>query len=95
MMVRRNSASRPDTGSEGAAWFAPKRYGYGSSVPIAWQGWAVALTYCIAVTLSALFVLPRSIGAFVAVVLGLTAAFILICARTTRGGWRWRWGEDA
>lgn len=23
------------------AWFAPKRYGYGSGLPIAWQGWAL------------------------------------------------------
>jgi hypothetical protein len=23
-----------------------------------------------------------------------TAALMVICARTTRGGWRWRWGED-
>ena len=26
---------------DGPEWFAPKRYGYGSGLPIAWQGWAV------------------------------------------------------
>lgn len=26
-------------------WFAPKKYGYGSGLPTAWQGWAVTLTY--------------------------------------------------
>jgi hypothetical protein len=24
----------------------------------------------------------------------LLIAFMVICARTTRGGWRWRWGEE-
>jgi hypothetical protein len=94
-MVRRNSARRPETGSEDDAWFAAKRYGYGSSLPIAWQGWVVTLAFCISVTLSAIFVLPRSIFAFVTIVLGATAAFILICALKTQGGWRWRWGGDA
>lgn len=23
------------------AWFAPKRYGYGTGLPIAWQGWTL------------------------------------------------------
>ena len=27
------------------AWFAPKRYGYGTSLPIAWQGWAILIGY--------------------------------------------------
>jgi hypothetical protein len=94
-MVARNTARRPETGSEDDAWFAPKRYGYGSSLPIAWQGWVVTLAFCLSVTLSAIFILPRSIFAFIAIVVGATAALILICARKTRGGWRWRWGEDA
>jgi len=24
----------------------------------------------------------------------LTAAFMVIAAKTTRGGWRWRWGDE-
>lgn len=94
-MVVRNTARSSAPGSEDNAWFAPKRYGYGSSLPIAWQGWAVTLAYFVAVGLSAWLVLPRSIFAFVAIVLGATAALILICALKTRGGWRWRWGDDA
>ncbi|WP_243403462.1 MULTISPECIES: hypothetical protein [Bacteria] len=27
------------------AWFAPKRFGYGAGLPIAWQGWAVLVAY--------------------------------------------------
>ncbi len=93
-MARTNSARGVDE-SQADAWFAPKRYGYGAGLPIAWQGWAVTLAYCVAVTLSAWLILPRSTLAFVTIVLGATAALILICAMKTRGGWRWRWGEDA
>ncbi len=91
-MARFNSARGPETGSDGG-WWAPKRYGYGAGLPISWQGWIVTLAYCLAVTLSAWLILPRSIVAFVAIVLSATAALVLICARKTRGGWRWRWGE--
>ena len=92
-MVRTHLNRRSEmTGSEDA-WWAPKRYGYGAGLPIAWQGWVVTLIYCVAITLSAWLILPRSIFAFVAIVLSATAALIIICARKTRGGWRWRWGE--
>jgi hypothetical protein len=30
----------------------------------------------------------------VAILVPLTAALLVITARTTRGGWRWRWGKD-
>lgn len=76
-------------------WFEPKRYGYGAGLPIAWQGWAVALSYALLVTGAAYGILPRSTFAFVAITLGATAVLLVIVARRTRGGWRWRWGEGA
>ena len=27
-------------------WFAPKRFGYGAGLPIAWQGWAFGSFAC-------------------------------------------------
>jgi len=24
----------------------------------------------------------------------LTVILMIICAKTTRGGWKWRWGDD-
>ena len=74
------------------AWFAPKRYGYGTSLPIAWQGWAALTGYILSIAAAGLL-LPYSWIAFVGLVGAATAAFILICAQKTRGGWRWRWGE--
>jgi hypothetical protein len=61
--------------SDGPEWFAPKRSGFGTGWPIAWQGWALTL-------------------AFVAIMVPVTFTFIVILARTTKGGWRWRSGEE-
>jgi hypothetical protein len=74
------------------AWFAPKRYGYGTSLPIAWQGWAIFIGYLLLIA-AAGFLIPYSWIAFIGVAAAATLAFILVCAQKTRGGWRWRWGE--
>jgi len=92
-MARTHTDRRREMVGMDQPWFAPKRYGYGAGLPIAWQGWAVTLIYCVAITLSAWLILPRSIFAFVAIVLAATAALVIICARRTKGGWRWRWGD--
>jgi len=74
------------------AWFAPKRYGYGTGLPISRQGWAALIGYIALVALAG-FLIPYSLLAYITIVLAATAAFILLCARKTRGGWRWRWGN--
>ena len=80
--------------SDGPEWFAAKRYGYGSGLPIAWQGWLVLAGY-VAIVLGFALTLRRNEPIqFVAAVIPLTVVFAVICARTTRGGWRWRWGEE-
>jgi hypothetical protein len=80
---------------EEQGWFAAKRYGFGAGLPVAWQGWAVLLSYGLLVAGAARGILPHSVLAFVAIVLGATAVLIVVTARKTRGGWRWRWGEKA
>ena len=77
---------------EDKAWFAPKRYGYGAGLPIAWQGWLVAAAYSLTVVGCAYFIAPLSPVAFAAIVLMATAALLIVCAQKTRGGWHWRWG---
>jgi hypothetical protein len=89
-MVKR-SYSRTETER---SWFAPKRYGYGAGLPIARQGWAAMIAYVLLVTGSAFAILPHNVLAFVAIVLAATAVLLVIVARHTRGGWRWRWGES-
>jgi hypothetical protein len=79
--------------ANGPEWFAPKRYGFGAGLPIAWQGWA-ALGAFLALIAAASLLLAYSWLAYVSAVSTLTLLFILLAARTTKGGWRWRWGGD-
>ncbi len=75
-----------------AEWFEPKKYGWGSGLPVTWQGWLVMLIYLLVVIGSAVLLEdnPWAIGS---VMVTATAIFLVIAARTTRGGWRWRWGD--
>jgi len=75
-----------------AEWFAAKRYGVGAGLPIRWQGWLLTIGY-IALVICASFLLFRNLLALFAIVIPATTGFIIITARTTRGGWRWRWGD--
>ncbi len=81
-------------------WFAPKRYGYGSGLPIAWQGWVVLAAYlliCGGGSLALPLIFPNPavlLPAILVVVLVATVALLFICKAKTKGGWRWRWGED-
>jgi len=70
-------------------WFAAKRYGYGSSLPIAWQGWVAMLALIVGATVS---VIELTGPARLIVPVAGTLAFALLCAFKTEGGWRWRWG---
>ena len=79
--------------SDGPEWFAPKRYGYGAGLPISWQGWALTIGFVFLAIAAGLTMGQRPLQ-FIAAMVPLTAAFIVITARTTRGGWRWRSGED-
>lgn len=76
-------------------WFAPKRFGYGSGVPIAWQGWAVLAAYSATCILAGMTLVPRHPAVAIAIIAAATIACIIVCAQHTRGGWKWRWnGED-
>jgi hypothetical protein len=76
---------------DGPEWFAPKRFGYGSGLPIAWQGWAITIVFMAVAVATALLYSGRPIVVF-AILVPLTAMLLVITAKTTRGGWRWRWG---
>jgi hypothetical protein len=75
-----------------ADWFAPKRYGYGAGLPIAWQGWTVTIGFIVLLGLAAWLIRYSWIAHF-SIVATLAMAFVIIAARSTRGGWRWRWGD--
>ena len=73
-------------------WFAPKRYGFGTGLPIRWQGW-VATVLVVAIIIALVRLLGDRPVQLIAAIVPVALIFILICARKTRGGLRWRWGD--
>ena len=74
-------------------WFEPKRYGFGSRLPVRWQGWVVLALY-VAVLAAASPLARRTRLGYLAIALVASALLIVICVNKTRGGWRWRWGKE-
>ena len=78
---------------EGPEWFAPKRYGYGAGLPISWQGWALTLAFLAYAFAVSIWFRNRPMIT-IALMAPVIATFVVVVARTTRGGWRWRWGDE-
>lgn len=77
-------------------WFLPKRFGYGAGLPIAWQGWALLAGYLAVMLALGATLLPHNHPwLFTTLVLIATVPLLIVSAHHTRGGWRWRWGDDA
>ena len=74
-------------------WFSRRTFGSGSGWPISWHGWAVTLLFS-AITIAAVLFLINRPALMAAVLFPNIALFVLITARTTRGGWHWRWGDE-
>ncbi|MDE2435231.1 MAG: hypothetical protein KGM49_03120 [Sphingomonadales bacterium] len=73
------------------AWFAAKRFGYGSGLPIAWQGWVLMLGQVGLMAIGAVL-LARHPAAMLAWVVIFAFLPMPLIAAKTRGGWKWRWG---
>jgi len=75
-------------------WFAPKRFGYGAGMPIAWQGWALIGAFAVGMVAAGLLLGQHHPLLFATLVFAMTVPLIVVSAQHTRGGWRWRWGEE-
>jgi hypothetical protein len=73
-------------------WFSAKRFGYGSAMPCSWQGWLVVILY-FAVGIGSAFAFAKRPAILLSIIIPATIIFLLISAKTTRGGWRWHWGN--
>lgn len=71
-------------------WFRAKRYGYGSGLPIAWQGWVVLVAF-LAIVTGSIVLLPMWTAQAVDIV--AVIVLVVVCATKTEGGWRWTWGR--
>jgi hypothetical protein len=74
-------------------WFAPKRVGFGVGLPIRWQGWVLLLGSA-AVTIAAVLALRGQPLQLVGALVPLVGVFLVISCSKTRGGCRWRSGEE-
>ena len=79
--------------SDGPEWFAPKRYGYGTGLPISWQGWALTIGFILLACVLAI-TFGRHPLQLIAALSPFVIAFLVISAKTTRGGLKWRWGDE-
>lgn len=78
----------------GGDWFAPKRFGFGAGLPIAWQGWALIAAWAAVVFATMALLAPRHPMLAVIMVVILSIPMLVVSARHTRGGWKWRWGGE-
>lgn len=72
-------------------WFEPRRYGYGAR-PVTWQGWTITFGF-IVFALAVLRVFKDDAGTQMVIIFPAIAILLIVTAKTTRGGWRWRWGD--
>lgn len=78
--------------SDETEWFVPKRYGIGAT-PITWQGWALTVGFALIAIAVSTRLAHRPLQ-MIGILVPLLTVFMVIAAKTTRGGWRWRWGKD-
>ncbi len=82
-------------------WFKPKKFGWGISYALCWQGW-LSLVVLIGLVLLAghvdgIFDAPSTMRVylrFLLDVLVLGVLFCLIFNDKTEGGMKWRWGKE-
>src|SRR4030095_11321939 len=89
----RSSAAGPQRETDMPDWFAPKRHGFGSGRRMALQGW-LALASFIGITVPSAQAFKDKPLIMGSIMVPVSALFILVAAKPTRGGWRWRQGGD-
>ncbi|WP_326914148.1 hypothetical protein [Sphingopyxis chilensis] len=70
-------------------WFRAKSHGYGTGLPIAWQGWALMALHVTLITGVIMLFRDRPVMLTVVAVLAALAPMPIYRAKT-KGGWRWR-----
>lgn len=75
-------------------WFRAKNRGYGTGLPIAWQGWVFMALHIALIAGLSMALRNQPVAMTVVVVLAALAPMPIYQART-EGGWKWRWGNRA
>ena len=74
---------------DGRPWFRPKSRGYGTGLPIAWQGWALLASHIALIAGVSALLRDKPPGMTIFVILAGVAPLPLYRAKT-EGGWRRR-----
>ena len=70
-------------------WFRPKSRGYGTGMPIAWQGWVMLTMHIALITGVTMLLRNQPVPMMIFVILAGLAPLPLYRAKT-EGDWRWR-----
>ena len=77
-------------------WFRAKRYGLGWGLPLAWQGWAVLVSWILISLLGIRFLTPGTRPARWAFTAAMVIILLLICYwKGEPSGRRWNSGDGA
>ena len=71
-------------------WFRAKRHGYGTGLPIAWQGWFLLAVHIALITGVVMLLRDRPVALTIAAIFAGLLPLPLYRAKT-EGGWQWRW----
>jgi hypothetical protein len=71
-------------------WFRPKRIGYGSGLPIAWQGWVLMISHAMLIAGIAHLLLQRHVIVGAVLMIVAVVAPLPVYRARTKGGWHWR-----
>lgn len=73
-------------------WFRSRRFGYGSGLPIKWQGWVVIIAHLALILGCALLLRENGLMRAMMILTAVIAPLPIYRART-QGGWHWNWGR--
>lgn len=72
-------------------WFRQKRFGYGSGLPCAWQGWVLLIAHMLLILAVVRYTVAAPQWQFLLLVSLAALLPLPIYRAKTKGGWRWRW----
>ena len=73
---------------DGRPWFRAKSHGYGTGLPIAWQGWLLLALHIALIAGLAVLLQDQPVLMAIAIILAAVVPMPIYRART-EGGWRW------
>ncbi len=75
-------------------WFPAKRYGWGWSFPVSWEGWLVFSAFLSLLAAGFVLVLPANgVPAFIGFTILISFLFFAVCWFKGEPP-RWRWGGE-